>query len=71
MHTSILREVVFAQNLEPPKSADAKRVSVARKPYQFVHAWVLREYLQASPLPVRARLALLTSQKRAVRRLAE
>ena len=46
-HTSILREVVFAPNRdEPPPPLGGKRVSVARKPYQFVHSWVLREYLQ-------------------------
>lgn len=55
-HVSILREVVFAPNQpEPgagaeaaggPGGAGAAKQSIARKPYQFLHAWILREYLQ-------------------------
>jgi 5'-3' exoribonuclease 2 len=58
-HVSILREVVFAppqqQNGPPGANPEnesgagtrgAAKVSIARKPYQFLHAWILREYLQ-------------------------
>jgi 5'-3' exoribonuclease 2 len=57
-HVSILREVVFTPAKDVPGrdaaaeaaaglgGREAARVAIARKPYQFLHAWVLREYLQ-------------------------
>ena len=59
-HVTILREVVFAPDKNGPGDSQAavdaglalhggtadRKVAIARKPYQFLFAWVLREYLQ-------------------------
>jgi len=56
-HFSILREVVFFKGGPPQNGQEqmrdalingeaAKKPSVARKPYQFLHTYILRQYLQ-------------------------